>query len=118
MSYQVNGIVDTPDPIRTHIEPTGPFSIGAIADGQSKRVSLGVFKNTGNVNQTVSVAATEFVNCSVENMQFEEGTTKLGTTITLSINEEKQLFATVHAADYSPEDGDQPLSFDIVTVWS
>jgi hypothetical protein len=118
MTYQVTGIVDTPEPNYSHTQPVVPVNIGMIADGGSARVGAGVFKNTGNVTQTVSVSVTNMVNCVVENVQFVDGFTNLGPTIQLIPNEERQLFATVHAVDLSPTDGDQPLSFEIDTTWS
>lgn len=118
MSYQVNGTVDTPEPNYSHTEPVGPVNIGPVSDGGSKRVGIGVFQNTGNVSQTVTVQAVNPVNCAVEDMQFEQGFNRLGHSVTLIPNQDIQLFATVHAADLTPLDGDQPLSFDIATTWT
>jgi hypothetical protein len=118
MSYQVNGTVDTPEPNYSHTEPVAPIDIGMIADGGSARVAVGVFKNTGNVTQTVSVAISNMINCQVENVQFVDGFTNLGPTIQLIPNQERQLYATVHAVDLSPADGDQPLSFSVDSTWT
>ena len=114
----VNGIIDNPEPIYTHEEPTSPFSGQAIVPGTTALIAVKGFKNTGNVPQTVQVTVSDVTGVTVNDSYFAFSATgnTYGNQITLNPGFGIDYYLNVTAPDNGPGD-DTEYSFNLATTW-
>lgn len=123
MSTTVNGTIDNPTPNTSHTEPASPVSLGTLQPGTSYNKQIGVYSNTGNVDQTVKVDATTIQNATgitYQGTQWADGSGGANLTqpsITLQPGQSATLFLQFTTANNGPGP-DTSVTFDIVPVWS
>lgn len=118
----VNGTVTAPaapEPLHTHSSPDSVPNTGEYASGAVYSNGFGPYHNTGNVDQTLTLAATNEVNISITNLTLAIDGVDQGSH-TLVLPPGKSAFAMVTGtlaavpAGHSPE----TFSFELDDTWS
>lgn len=112
--------VPAPAEVRTHTEPDNQSINGEKPSGTQASFSLNVYRNTGNVSQTVTVnGITSPQNCSfVSSNWYYNGATVNTSALTLQPGEQASLTVNIQLATLNPGSSPTPFSFSISPTWS
>lgn len=118
----VNGTIIAPappEPIRTHTVPDSVPNTGEHTSGAVYSNGFGPYHNTGNVDQTLTVAATHEVNINITGLTLMVDGIDLGST-TAILAPAKSAYAMVSSTLAPLPDGvpSETFSFELDDTWS
>jgi hypothetical protein len=118
----IQGFIFIPAEIKTHDDPTFPYGVGGQENGSLYTAVVSPFKNTGNVNQTLTIVGIQnLVNCSLSGTaEIFRGGVGLGSFAVIGINElvEIRVPLQLDLCDPVPGGGTEPFSFELNYGWS
>jgi hypothetical protein len=114
-----NGTITAPAADKSHTGLQDKTFSGPLASGSTSGENVGTIANTGNVSQTVNLAISGAVNCTVTLQVVDTvNGAEIALPVSIPANKQYNVNALVSVTDMAPGSTAQSYSFDVTETWS